>query len=98
MGVKKVRIFYEGKMKIIKELTLNNLDSVAKDFSYLYFMSKKHLTRDTDECLCNTDGVKREDLVYSLSDWKKLPQSQQCKKCINEREKLKKTKDSLCII
>jgi hypothetical protein len=53
-------------------------------------MSKKHLTRDTDECLCNTDGVKREDLVYSLSEWKKVSPSQQCKKCIKEREKLKK--------
>ncbi len=51
---------------------------------------KKHLTRDTDECLCNTDGVKREDLVYSIADWKKLPPSQQCKRCIKEREKLKK--------
>jgi hypothetical protein len=52
--------------------------------------SKKHLTRDTDECLCSTEGVKREDLVYSLSDWNKLPPSQQCKRCIKEKVKQKK--------
>lgn len=54
-------------------------------------LSKKHLTRDTDECLCNTEGVKREDLVYSLSDWNKLSPSQKCKRCIKEKknEKIK---------
>ena len=51
---------------------------------------KKLLTRDTDECLCNTDSVKREDLVYSLSDWKKLPPNQQCKRCIKEWGESKK--------
>ena len=51
---------------------------------------KKHLARDTDECLCNTNGVDRKDLVYSLSDWKKLPLSQQCKRCIKEREMQKR--------
>ncbi len=56
--------------------------------------SKKHLTRDIDECLCNTDGVKREDLVYSLSDWKKLHQNQKCKKCIKEKEKEKREKEA----
>ncbi len=54
-------------------------------------LSKKHLTRDTDECLCNTEGVKREHLVYSLSEWNKLPPSQQCKRCIKENQN-KKTK------
>jgi hypothetical protein len=54
---------------------------------------KKHLTRDTDECLCNTNGVNRKDLIRYLSDWKKIPLSQQCKKCIRENEGRKK--DSL---
>ena len=48
---------------------------------------KKHLTRDVDECLCDTNGVKRENLVESLSDWKRLAPSQRCKKCIKEKEK-----------
>ena len=52
-------------------------------------ISKKHLTRDTDECLCNTEGVKREDLIYSLLDWNKLSPSQKCKRCIKEKKKLK---------
>ena len=54
--------------------------------------SKKHLTRDIDEPLCITDGVKREDLVYSLSDWKKIHPNQQCKRCIKEKEKEKQEK------
>jgi hypothetical protein len=51
--------------------------------------TKKHLTRDIDECLCNTEGVKREDLVYSLKEWKKLHPSQQCKRCIKEKVRQK---------
>lgn len=52
--------------------------------------SKKHLTRDIDEPLCNTEGVKREDLLYSLSDWNKLSPSRKCKRCIKAKKKQKK--------
>jgi hypothetical protein len=52
--------------------------------------SKKHLTRDIDECLCYTEGVNRQDLVYSISVWNKLPPSQKCKRCIKEKAKQKK--------
>jgi hypothetical protein len=51
--------------------------------------SKKHLTRDVDESLCHTENVKREDLIYSIKDWNKLPPSHQCKRCIKEKAKQK---------
>ena len=53
-------------------------------------ISKKHLTRDTDECLCHTEGVKRKDLVYSISEWNKLPPSQKCKRCAKEKQNEKR--------
>ena len=49
--------------------------------------TKKHLRRDIDECLCNTDNIKRKDLV-TLAEWKRLSPSQQCKRCIKEKEKV----------
>ncbi len=54
--------------------------------------TKKHLSRDTDYALCNTEGFKKEDLIHNLKDWMKLPPSQQCKKCIKEKEMEKRGK------
>jgi hypothetical protein len=54
--------------------------------------AKKHLSRDTDYCLCATEGVKPQDLVHTVKEWKQIPPSQQCKRCIKEKEMEKRGK------
>jgi hypothetical protein len=53
---------------------------------------KKHLSRDTDYCLCSTEGVKPQDLVHTMKEWKEIPPSHQCRRCIKEKEMVKRGK------